>query len=145
MKRILGFALGLMLCTGLAVAADSPFTVGDFAVKMAKAMDLAAPEEGFNADSALTALRDAGVELKGDLGGELKEAELVQVLEQLGLDVTTSNPDRVVSSDRADSILSAFDSAFGTEGTSTSDKGNNPPGNGFGRGGKKRASPSDGR
>jgi hypothetical protein len=146
MKRIFGLALGSVLCLALAgvaaTAADSQYTVGDFAVQMAAAMNLAVPNGGFNAETATNALREAGVVLKGDPKSELKEADIVAALSQLGLNLTTTSPDRNVSQARADQILKAFDGVLTTE--STSDKGNNPPGGGFGRGGKKHASPSDG-
>lgn len=145
MKRIFGFALGSVLCLALAgvAAMAADYTVGDFAVKMATTMNLTAPQGGFNAETAAVALREAGVVLKGELKGELKEADVVAALSQLGLNLTTTTPDRNVSQARADQILKAFDGILATE--STSDKGNNPPGGGFGRGGKKHASPSDGR
>ena len=146
MKRLAGFALGTVLCLALAsgtMAAEKNFTVGDFAVQMAAAMKLEAPQGGFDAKTASVALREAGVVLEGDLAKALQEDDVVGALSQLGLTLTTSTPDRAVSQTRAADILKTFDGVFATE-ASTSDKGNNPPGGGFGRGGKKHASPSDG-
>jgi hypothetical protein len=147
MKRIFGFALGSVLCLALAgvaaTAADSDYTVGDFAVTMATTMNLTVPQAGFNAETAAAALREAGVVVKGDLKSALKESDVVNALSQLGLNLTTGNPDRSVSQSRADQILKAFDGAL-TPGVESSDHGNDPPGGGFGRGGKKQSSPSDG-
>ena len=113
MRRCPRFALGSALCLSLvglsAAIAGSQLTVGDFALKMALAMKLTAPEGGFNAESATAALRDAGVVLKGDFDSELNEGGLVQALNQVGLKLTTSSPDRIVSEPRADKILRAFE------------------------------------
>jgi len=148
MKRIFGFALGSVLCLALAgvaaTAADLDYTVGDFAVTMATTMNLTVPQAGFNAETATAALREAGVVVKGDLKSALKEADVVNALSQLGLNLTTGNPDRSVSQSRADQILKAFDGALAPGVESSSDKGNDPPGGGFGRGGKGKVSPSDG-
>ena len=142
-RFMLGLVLGVALAGLAATAAEPDYTVGDFAVAMATTMNLAAPPEGFNAETAATALREAGVVVKRDLKSALNEADVVNALGQLGLNLTTGNPDRSVSQSRADQILKAFDGVL-APGVEKSDKGNDPPGGGFGRGGKKHASPSGG-
>ena len=112
MKKIVGFAAGVILCLPLVglttMVADSEYSVGEFAVSLANSLDLKAPPAGFDAASAALALREAGVEIGGDLKGELREADMVDALNQLGLNVMTSTPGDAVSQTKANQILKAY-------------------------------------
>ena len=109
MKRILGLALGSVLCmavVGAAVAADANYTVGDFAVNLAK---MVTHRADFTPEAAAAYLEELGVELEGDLSSPVSEAEFVEALNQLGLNLTTSNPQREVAEPHADQVFQLFD------------------------------------
>ncbi len=110
MTRILGVALGLAvgLMGTAAVASDGEYTVGDFAVRLAQMMtdelDYDTPE------AAVAVLGQIGVDLKGDLQGEVTEEYVIDVFNrQLGTDLTTSNPGRTVDRRAADRIFGLLD------------------------------------
>lgn len=142
---VLGLALGLV-ASGTFVAADdgaAVFTIGDLAVRLAQDLRVDLPAEG--AEAATAALASAGVTISGDLTRQLREKDLTEILNQLGLHLTTSKPDRPVDEARLGRLLDLLIEAPATEGAggvSTSDRGNNPPGGGFGRS-KSQASPHD--
>jgi hypothetical protein len=84
---------------------------------------------------AIAALKNAGVEIDGDLDSELTEAAVVDALNQLGLNLTTSIPDGTVSQATANQLLANFGLKDGaqfsrTEATKTKTK-------------KPKASPKD--
>ena len=110
MKRILGFALGVALCVTLAatttMAADSPYTVGDLAVRLAK---MVTDKPGYTPEGAVEVLGRLGVELKGNLDDRVTEAYLVDAFNQLGTNLTTSNPGRAVTGDEAKKVFQMFD------------------------------------
>ena len=112
MKKVVGFVAGLVLCLPLvgiaAMVTDSAYTVGEFAVVLASSLDLAPPEEGFDSETALATLNAAGVALDQDPDAALTEAAVVDALNQLGLNVTTSSPDTAVSRSTANQVLASF-------------------------------------
>ncbi len=112
MKKVVGFVVGLILCLPLvgitAMVTDSTYTVGEFAVVLANSLDLAPPAEGFDSETALATLGEAGVALDRDAGAALTEAAVVDALNQLGLNVTTSSPGATVSQSTANQLLASF-------------------------------------
>jgi hypothetical protein len=137
---LIGLALGI---ASPAAAGDGVYTVGDLAVRLA--YDLRLETQGEGADIASAALVSKGVTIAGDLGRPLREKELTEILNQLGLRLTTSRPDRPVEAAKVDRLLGMLLAPPGTEGEggdSTSGQGENPPGGGYGRS-KSVASPKD--
>ena len=114
MRRILGFALGTILCATLAaaatMAADSPYTVGDLAVRLAK---MVTDKPGYTPEGAVAVLGRLGVELEGELDARVTEAYLVDAFNQLGTNLTTSNPDHLVTGDEAKKVFRLFDHGLG--------------------------------
>jgi hypothetical protein len=119
-------------------------TVGDLAVRLAGEMAL--KPSGPDAEAARQALAGAGVQVGGDLQRTLREKDVADILNQLGLHLTTSKPDRPVDGTKVDRLFDLVFQGTGTEnkgGVSASDRGNDPPGGGFGRS-KSHASPHNG-
>jgi len=135
---LLGLTLGTAASGALVAAGDGAYTVGDLAVRLAH--DLRLETQGEGPEAASAALVSAGVTIAGDLGRPLREKELTEILNQLGLHLTTSKPDRAVDEVRVNRLLELM---LPPEGESASDQGNDPPGGGFGRS-KSQASPKDG-
>ena len=153
MKRVLRGFLGLTMCLGLANAAalavparasqaparTAPYTVGEFAVDLVGAMG----QQAQSADAAVATLRGKGVRI-GNPSAPLSEGDLVNVLTQVGISVTTTQPDKGVDKTRGREVISAFssqlsrglgDNCVGCD----SGAGQNPNddfNNGNGRGGK---------
>jgi hypothetical protein len=142
---LLSVALGIAAC-GVLQAADvgaAAYTVGDLAIRLAHDLRVEVSAEG--ADVASAALVSAGITISGDLTRPLREKDLIDVLNQLGLHLSTSKPDRTVDEVRLGRLLDlvlATPATEGENGVSSSDRGNNPPGGGFGRS-KSHASPHD--
>ena len=114
MKRVLRAFMGSALCLCLASAvalaapprgADSPYTVGDFAVDLARVMNL--PADG-SVDGAIASLQGAKINMKGNRSLDLTEGVLVDMLAQAGIAVTTSDPGKKVNKGRANTILTTF-------------------------------------
>jgi hypothetical protein len=140
---LMSLTLGFAALASPAAAGDDVYTVGELAVRLAH--DLRLQMQGDGADVASAALTAAGVTVSGDLARPLREKELTEILNQLGLHLTTSRPERAVEEAKLDRLLELLLAAPGTEGEggdSTSDQGYNPPGGGFGRS-KSVASPHD--
>ena len=109
MTRMQGWALGsmlLILMTPLAGAADADYTVGDFAVNLAK---MVTHKADFTPEAAADYLEELGVELNGDLTATVSEAEFVEALNQVGLNLATTNPTREVSEPHAGQVFQLFD------------------------------------
>ncbi|HKY31818.1 MAG TPA: hypothetical protein VJV23_04720 [Candidatus Polarisedimenticolia bacterium] len=83
-------------------------TLGDFAVRVASELELPGPADGFVPESAAWALLQKGIRLRSDLSSPLTEADTVAILNALGFSVRTSTPNRVVTRDRAEALLSVF-------------------------------------
>ena len=154
MKRVLRGFLGLTLCLGLANAAalavparasqaparTAPYTVGEFAVDLVAAMG----QQGQSADAAVATLRGRGVRI-GNPSAPLSEGDLVNVLTQVGISVTTTQPDKNVDKSRGREVIGAFSAQLSGGKISTGcvgctdGSGANPNddfNNGNGRGGK---------
>ena len=119
MRRTIGFALGAVLCLTLAaapsMAADSPYTVGDLAVRLAK---MVTDKADYSPEGAVEVLGRLGVKLDGNLDDRVTEAYMVGAFNQLGTNLVTSSPDRAVNGDDADRIFQLFDQGLtGTEAT----------------------------
>jgi hypothetical protein len=94
---------------GAAPAVQGTFTIGDFALQVAHALDLTpADRSGFTPASAAFALWQNGVRLRSSLADPLTEEDLTSALRQLGFNLTPSVPERVVSEDRSSLVLSTF-------------------------------------
>ena len=101
-KSVLVVAVGIAL-TAATFAASSvskkPVTVGDFAVKVSAAIGhpVATPE------AAVQSLRSLGVKV-GDANGSLTEGTAARMLQDLGVRVSTSSPDKDVTVAKADQM-----------------------------------------
>lgn len=89
-------------------APAAPVTLGEFAIKVAERLKVQAPAGAFTAESAAWALLQAGIKLRGELGSNLTEADAVSVLSDLGYNVRTKTPSRLVTRDRLEVILTTF-------------------------------------
>ena len=147
MKRVLRAFLGsaLCLCLASAVVLAAPprgavrgpsYTVGEFAIQLAHAMNL--PADSVN--TAVAALRGRNITLG------VTEGNLVNLLSQAGIAVTTADPARKVNKQRAESVVGTFQVELSRNGIIPSDEGvitstnptnpNDDFNNGNGRGGK---------
>lgn len=145
LRAFLGTALSLCLVGALAMAApastqkSAPITVGSFAVELARAMNLKVTG-GLSADSAKKALGDLGIAM-GPSDVSLTEGELVKVLGQLGINVRTSDPSRMVSTAKAENVVRTFrgeltKAAAGAGVVAAAGNGGDDFNNGNGKGGK---------
>jgi len=76
-------------------------TVGDFAVKVAKALGYAADSQ----QAAVKSLKKSGVNLEAtDLSARLTEGKAAGILNDLGIRVSNVNPGSAISTDKADSL-----------------------------------------
>jgi len=143
LAAVVGLVVGITASGALLAQGDtaSDYTVGDLAVRMAHDLGIAAPEvKPVDASAALAA---RGITITGDLTRPLLEKDVTEILNQLGLNLTTSRPERRVDEVKVGRLLDLVLGAVGAEGAggvSTSDRGNSPPGGGFGRS-KSQASP----
>ncbi len=114
MKRVLPLVAVALLLIGFAgvFAVDKPITVGDFALRYAKALRLAG--EGSTPDQALEALRAAGVlnAEKLRLDARLTEGDVVLISESMNLGIATDNPEREFSLSQTDTFFEVFGSAL---------------------------------
>jgi hypothetical protein len=101
---------GLVGAVHAAGAGPAPVgeTVGGFAVRLATALQLPGPRGGFTSETAAAALWSAGVRVQPALGRTLTEKDVTETLAQVGFALTTQDPGRVVSTDRADAIVSTL-------------------------------------
>jgi hypothetical protein len=97
----------LPLSLAVASSAEPEYTVGEFAVDLAK---MITNKADFSAAEAAGYLEQVGVELPGTLDSTVSEEELVDVLNQVGVHVSTSNPERTVAADTAGRLFQMFDS-----------------------------------
>src|SRR6266571_9061613 len=102
-KSLLVVAVSAALTVAAFAAASSAqkstVTVGDFAVKVTKAIGqpVASPS------AAVESLKSLGVKID-DANAKLTEGTAAQLLADLGLRVSTANPGSVVSSGKADQL-----------------------------------------
>ena len=132
------FAASTQVGTGREARA---YTVGDLALRLA--VELGLEMETPVPEQARQALAAEGIEVAGELGRLLVEDDVVGILNQMNLHLSTSKPDRPVDEAKVELLLGLLGGP-GTEikgGISASDRGLNPPGGGFGRS-KSKASPN---
>ena len=77
-----------------------PITVGQFAVKVSRAMGNASADQR----AAVSSLKKLGVNLGSDLGATLTEGQAARIMSDLGLRVVTAHPDSAMSSAKADQL-----------------------------------------
>jgi len=153
---LLAFVIGSFSIAGVfAAPSGSDATVGGFAVHLAKSLNLPSPKGGFTAESARLALWKAGVRIPADHKRALKESDVVSTLSQMGFNLSTDRPARVVSEEKADSIIATFVNAAALSASARNGSGfsviegngGDDFNNGNGKGGKfkrkKDKSPSD--
>lgn len=100
-----------MLCLvpmGMAVAssAGTDYTVGDFAVNLAK---MITQKSAIEPTDAVVFLDKLGVELHGELDSQVSEQAMTDAFNQLGVSLTTSNPERTVTAQKAGHVFQMFD------------------------------------
>jgi hypothetical protein len=86
------------------VPKTGPVTVGDFAVKVAKALGYKAADE----QAAVKSLKKSGVNLDASvLSSRLTEDKAAEIMRDLGVKVTSSNPSGEVSLSKAGALAAA--------------------------------------
>ena len=124
-KRIgpIAAAAALFLAFVTPAMAASDITVGDFVQRLAAAKGLA----GTEARVAVDALRGIGVRVPADLNysKKLTEGDVTILARSFGLNVTTTNPDNLFTTDQVDRFFATFggDIGFTLIGGSDSTKG----------------------
>ena len=157
MKRVLravvGSALCLTLASAVALAAparassprtqtpESTYRVADFAVDLAAAMGV----RGLTPESAVATLRSRGINVANP-NKPATESDVVNLLSQAGITVSTKSPNKLVGASQANDIIRAFgpqlsSSSGPVQGCVGCDAGtgsnpNDDFNNGNGRGGK---------
>lgn len=96
----------LPLSLVVASPAEPEYTVGEFAVDLAK---MITNKADLSPEEAAGYLEQVGVELPGTLDSSVSEEDLVDVLNQVGVHVSTSNPARTVATDTAGRLFQMFD------------------------------------
>jgi hypothetical protein len=144
MRRVNRFGLIAVLA---AVAAVAPalagnVTVGRFYTEIAKAKQLSASD----APAAEASLRAAGYRIPElSLGKSLTEGDVTSIANTLGLAVTTSRPNELVTDSQMTQFISSFSSQLGASKVggdklnpySVNSQGGDPGNSGNGKGAKK--------
>ena len=108
-NRVLGSFLAVLLVAGgcAAAAAAEPsaagYTVGDLVLRLVAEMGVADAGQGPEAGRAF--LASAGIEIPDDLDRRLDEAATVAIFNQLGANVTTSNPGATIDAPAIDQLM----------------------------------------
>ena len=109
MKRIQVVALGTVLCVALAgmimASQAEVYTVGDFAVNLAK---MVTHKADYTPEQAAAYLEKLGVDL-GDLDSQVDEEIFVGAFNRLGVNMVTARPESAVGSDKAGRVFQMFD------------------------------------
>ncbi len=109
MKRIQVVALGTVLCIALAgmimASQAEVYTVGDFAVNLAK---MITHKADYTPEQAAAYLKKLGVDL-GELDSQVDEEIFVGAFNRLGVNMVTARPENVVGSDKAGHVFQMFD------------------------------------
>jgi len=105
-KTLMVAAVATALTVAVFAASSGPkaITVGDFAVRVSRALGKVAPTR----EAAAANLKAAGVGLSKDLSAQLTEAEAARILNDLGISATTRTPQGTVSGARADQLALAI-------------------------------------
>jgi hypothetical protein len=107
LRAVAGLVACFFLLSGAAMASEAQdLTVGDLAVSLTK---LITHKTDVQTEDAVAYLQAIGVELPADLDARVSEAAMVDALQQIGVRLTTSNPDRTVSDADAGRIFRMFD------------------------------------
>ncbi len=109
MKRIQVVALGTVLCVALAgmimASQAEVYTVGDFAVNLAK---MVTNKADYTPEQAAAYLQKLGVDL-GDLDSQVDEEIFVGAFNRLGVNMVTARPTSAVDSGQAGNVFQMFD------------------------------------
>ncbi len=111
-KRLGALLVAALLVTAAVPAfAASDATVGDFVIKLAKSRNLAATDARVAADS----LRGVGVRIpvETELSARLTERHVADLSRVLGLNLTTTNPDKDFSTAQVDQFFATFGGDIG--------------------------------
>lgn len=101
---VTGASLALVAFAVTAAPAQRDLTVGDFAVKLTRALGYS----DMTPDQAGASLRQAGVHLDADLSAPLTEGRAIDIVRELGVPVQPSaSPDAPLSSSLAESAATA--------------------------------------
>lgn len=144
-KRLSAVAIAFAMVVAIAmpVFAANTITVGEFVQELAAAKNLNATDAAIATDS----LAAVGVNLPADLelGASLTEGDVTAISRAMGLNVTTSRPDRNFNSDQVDRFIQSFTTELGkTTGDGFTTREVNPPeGNGTGPGNGQSGPPFD--
>ena len=127
------FVAALLVMAAVPTFAASDATVGEFVIKLAKSRKLAATD----ARVAVDALRGIGVRIPADLNyrARLTEGDVARLSRSFGLNVTTTTPDNLFTTDQVDRFFATFGTDINstlTESGSSSSGG--PPFNPYAKG-----------
>jgi len=95
---LIGAVMAVSVFAATSGVQKSAVTVGDFAVKVAKALGKPATDQR----AAVETLKSLGVKVGNDLDAALTEGVAARILGDLGLRTTASRPDSPVSAKKAD-------------------------------------------
>ncbi|OLC54111.1 MAG: hypothetical protein AUH92_04655 [Acidobacteria bacterium 13_1_40CM_4_69_4] len=103
-KSALALLVGAVLTATLSAATTAArkpaITVGDFAVKLTKALGNPATDQR----AAVASLKSLGVQVGSDLSAGLTEGAAARILGELGMRTTTTRPDNPLSAGKADQL-----------------------------------------
>ncbi len=89
----------------VASSAEPEYTVGEFAVHLAK---MVTHKADYTPEQAAAYLKKVGVDL-GDLDSQVDEEIFVGAFNRLGVNMVTTRPESAVGSDKADRVFQMFD------------------------------------
>ena len=124
MKSVVKVTLALTLLLGLAVssmpavsqptpAKPATFTIGEFAVAVAKSMDIAPETRAtLSPEAALATLKDSGLRFSVGSDAVLTQAEFAAFMRQAGVRINVPSPDLPVSPAQAKTAVSGFGGLF---------------------------------
>jgi hypothetical protein len=102
---MVGLLVGLAGAGALVLAEEQPYSLGDFAVRMAKMVT----EKQYTEADAVKVLTGMGFALPGELDSPVSEALVVGAFNQLGANLTTTTPDQSVTRGKADNLFGMLD------------------------------------
>ncbi len=97
---LVGAALTATIFAATTGAQKPAVTVGDFAVKLSKALG----NKNTDQSTAVNNLKSLGVQVGSDLNAGLTEATAARIMSELGIKTTTTRPGSFVSEGRADQL-----------------------------------------
>jgi len=99
---LVGAALTATIFAATTGAPKPAVTVGDFAVKLSKALGNKATDQS----TAVNNLKSLGVQVGSDLNAGLTEGSAARILSELGIKATTNRPNSAVTAGRANQLAS---------------------------------------